>query len=513
MIKKLKNDKVFYISVTSLILLLVGAVFNIKSFENSANNILNFLFDKFSWFYILVMLSFFVFCILICFSKYGKLKLGKDNEKAEYSLVSWFSMLFSAGMGIGLIFWGVAEPLNHYIHPLNTEGFTEKAKLFAMSKSFLHWGISAWSCYAVLALALTYFQFRKDKPALMSSLLIPLIGEEKASGWFGHIVDIFTIFATVAGIITSLGLGALQINSGLNYLFNIPENILVQLIIIILVTICFMISASTGINKGIQTLSNLNMILAAVLLIAVIIIGPTLAMGKNLFQGLGLYAKELLIDNNNIFVKGDWYKKWTIFYWGWWIAWAPPVGIFIARISKGRTIREFLLGVLFVPSLICFIWFAVFGTMGFNVDHATALAAIKRAETAFFVVINQYHFGYIISLIAVVLLWTFFVTSADSATFVLGMISSKGNLNPKNSKKFVWGVMQASLTVVFLIAGGLNMIQTASIIAAFPFAFVMIIAMISLIKSLRSESVKVKEMIPKTKLKDTLNPANAKTDY
>ncbi|APC80004.1 TPA: BCCT family transporter [Clostridium botulinum] len=504
MIKKLKKEKVFYVSIISLLFLLLLAFFNIDAFAKSTKNILNFLLDRFSWFYILVMLSFFIFCMWAAFSKYGKLKLGKDNEDPEYSLISWFTMLFSAGMGIGLIFWGVAEPLNHYIHPFNLQGFTEEAKTFAMTKSFLHWGISAWSCYAILALALTYFQFRKGKPALMSSLLIPLIGEKKASGWIGNTIDIFTIFATVAGVITSLGLGALQINAGLNYLLNIPENIKVQLIIIILVTICFIASASSGLNKGIQTLSNLNMLLAAVLLIFVILTGPSLEMNKNLFKGLGVYAKELLIDNNNIFVTGDWYKKWTIFYWGWWIAWAPPVGIFIARISKGRTIKEFLLGVLFVPSIICFIWFAVFGTMGFNVSHTVALTAIKRSETAFFVVMNEYNFGYIISLIAIMLLGTFFVTSADSATFVLGMLSSNGDLNPKTSKKFIWGVLQASLTIVFLLAGGLDMIQTVSIIAAFPFAFIMIIAMISLRKSLKNESLEIPSLSNNKKIEKVI---------
>ncbi|EJO5347582.1 BCCT family transporter [Clostridium botulinum] len=504
MIKNLKKDKVFYVSIVSLVTLLLFAFFNIKAFGKATKNILNLLLDRFSWFYILVMISFFIFCIWAAFSKYGKLKLGQDNEKPEYSLTSWFAMLFSAGMGIGLIFWGVAEPLNHYIHPLNLQGFTQEAKTFAMTKSFLHWGISAWSCYAVLALALTYFQFRKGKPALMSSLLIPLIGEEKASGWIGNIIDIFTIFATVAGVITSLGLGALQINAGLNYLFNIPENITVQLIIIVLVTICFMISASTGLNKGIQILSNINMLLAVILLISVILVGPTLAMGTNLFTGLGSYLKELVVDNNNIFVTGDWYKKWTIFYWGWWIAWAPPVGIFIARISKGRTIREFLLGVLLVPSLICFIWFAVFGTMGFNVSDAVAVSAIKRAETAFFIVMNEYHLGYIISLVAIMLLGTFFVTSADSATFVLGMLSSNGNLNPKNSKKFVWGILQGSLTIAFLIAGGLNMIQTVSIIAAFPFAFIMITAMVSLRKSLKNEFIETPSLSHNNKIKNVV---------
>ncbi|WP_035294433.1 BCCT family transporter [Clostridium sp. KNHs214] len=492
MIKKIKDDKVFYISLISLVCLLIYAFFNIRRFENINNHVLDFLLNKFSWFYILVMISFFIFCIWVGLSKYGKIKLGKDEDEPKYSLASWFAMLFSAGMGIGLIFWGVAEPLNHYIHPHNMQGFTEEAKVFAMSKSFLHWGISAWSCYAVLALALTYIQFRKGKPALMSSLLIPLIGEEKASGWIGNVIDIFTIFATVAGVITSLGLGALQINSGLNYLFNVPVGIKTQLIIICIVTVCFIMSSCSGLDKGIQGLSNLNLTLALILVLLVIIIGPTSEMFKNLFKGLGVYAKDLLISNNNIFVKGEWYKKWTIFYWGWWIAWAPPVGIFIARISKGRTIREFLLGVLIVPSLVCFLWFAIFGTMGFQVDKSIALSAIKNAETAFFVVINTYPLGKMLSIIAICLLGTFFVTSADSATFVLGMLSCKGSLNPSNFKKILWGILQATLTIAFLSAGGLEMIQTASIVAAFPFAFVMIMSMISLRKSLSEEVIESK---------------------
>ncbi|MCY6485239.1 BCCT family transporter [Clostridium aestuarii] len=505
MLNKLKKDRVFFISIISLISVLIWSIFNIKDFEKTCNNTLNFLLNKFSWFYILVMISFFIFCVIIGFGKYGNVKLGKDDEKPEYGLLSWFSMLFSAGMGIGLIFWGIAEPLNHYIKPLNGQGFTQEAKIFAMKKSFLHWGVSPWACYAVLALALAYMQFRKNKPALISSLLIPLIGEEKATGWLGNIVDIFTLFATVAGVVTSLGLGALQINSGLNYLFNIPENIKVQLVIIGLVTICYMLSASTGLDKGIQTLSNINMSIAGILILVAIIIGPTFSMFQNLFQGFSAYTKELLIDNNNIFVKGQWYKDWTIFYWGWWIAWAPPVGIFIARISRGRTIREFLLGVLLVPSMVCFIWFAVFGTIGFNVDSTVALEAVKRTETAFFVVMNNYPYGAIISTVAIVLLATFFVTSADSATFVLGMLSSNGSLNPKNSKKFVWGVMQAALTIMFLLAGGLEMIQKVSIIAAFPFSFIIILSMISLRKSLKDECVNVETSRLKQKFREMYN--------
>jgi len=488
-LQRLKEDTVFYGSLFSTMIMLMWTIFNVDVFEKSTNQILTFLLSKFSWFYFAVMLSFFYFCVWIAFSKYGKIKLGNDDDQPQYSFLSWLSMLFSAGMGIGLIFWGIAEPLNHYINPLGVASASNGAKMFAMKKSFLHWGISAWSCYSVLALILAYYQFRKNKPALLSSILIPLIGEKKANGWIGKTIDIFTIFTTIAGVITSLGLGTLQINAGLNYLFGIPENLIVQLTIIGLVTIAYTISATAGLDSGIQKLSNLNMILAALLLVTAIIIGPTLDIFKNLVSGLVYYTGELVTNNNNIFLNGQWYENWTIFYWGWWIAWAPPVGIFIARISKGRTIREFLLGVLLVPSLLCFIWFATFGSIGFNVDLSIASQAIERTELSFFVIMNHYPLGNILSGLAILLLGTFFVTSADSATFVLGMLSSKGDLNPKTSRKITWGIIQAVLTIVFLLAGGLKMIQTVSIIAAFPFAFIMIAAMISMKKSLKYEIV------------------------
>ncbi|MCY6483055.1 BCCT family transporter [Clostridium aestuarii] len=491
MINKIKKDKVFYISSISLIAILIYAFFNIKTFEAASKNALDFLLDKFYWFYSGAMLSFFIFCVYLMISKYGKVKLGQDDEKPEYGFVSWLAMLFCAGMGMGLVFWSVAEPLSHYTHPLNIEPFTEEAKVFALGKSFLHWGTAAWACYAVLALILAYMQFRKGKPALMSSVFIPIIGEKRAKGWIGNVIDIFTIFATVAAVITSLGLGTLQINAGLNFLFNIPENIKTKLIIIAIVTVCYMTSAIIGINKGIKILSDTNLFIAAVMIVLVLIVGPTSKIFGNLFKGMAMYGKELVTTNNNIFLHGGWYKKWTLFYWGWWIAWAPPVGIFIARISRGRTIREFLLGVLIIPSLLCFIWFAVFGTMGFNVEHSVALVAAKKSQTAFFMVLSKYPLGFFICILVMILSMIFFITSADSSTFVLGMLSSKGNLNPNNSKKVVWGILQGSLTIVFLLAGGLEMIQTASILAAFPFGFIMILAMISFKKSLSEE----KEML------------------
>jgi len=482
-----KINKVFSISLVVVFAIVAWGIMFADHFEKTSKNAFDFLVSNFGWFYLLSMTTFVIFAIWIAFSKYGKIKLGPDDSTPDYSFISWFSMLFSAGMGIGLVFWGVAEPLNHYISPMGMEGGTEAAASFAMMKSFMHWGLHPWANYSVLALALAYMQFRKGKPGLISSVFIPLIGEKRAKGWLGHTIDILAIFATVAGVATSLGLGTLQINSGLNFLFNVPETSLVQIIIVVVVTVLFMISAVTGLDKGIKFLSNLNVGIAGILLVLSIIIGPTLLIFTNLGQGLILYAKDLIVDVIP-FGKGEWYGWWTIFYWAWWIAWAPFVGTFIARISRGRTIKEFIFGVLAAPTVASFVWFATFGTLGISKGVEIGAEAIAKTETAFFVVLQHYPMGSIISFVAIALLCTFFVTSADSATFVLGMMSSDGDLNPTTSRKLVWGVIQSALALALMLAGGLKMLQTASIVAAFPFAFVMLFAMLSMIKALKSET-------------------------
>lgn len=482
-----KENRVFIVSLMVVFAIVAWGLIAASSFESAANSAFSFLVSKFGWFYLLSMTSFVVFAIWIAFSRFGKIKLGPDDSTPDYSFLSWFAMLFSAGMGIGLVFWGVAEPLNHYISPMGMEGATDAASNFAMMKSFMHWGLHPWANYSVLALALAYMQFRKGKPGLISSIFIPLIGEKRVNGWIGHTIDILAVFATVAGVATSLGLGTLQINSGLNFLFNVPETSLVQIIIVVVVTILFMISAVTGLDKGIKFLSNLNVTIAGILLLLSIIIGPTLLIFTNLGQGLVLYAKDLVFDINP-FGKGEWYGWWTIFYWAWWIAWAPFVGTFIARISRGRTIKEFIFGVLAAPTVASFLWFATFGTLGIFQGAGVGAEAIAKTETALFVVMQHYPMGSIISLVAVVLLCTFFVTSADSATFVLGMMTSNGNLNPSTKRKLVWGAIQSTLALALMLAGGLKMLQTASIVAAFPFAFVMLFAMVSIVKALRNDS-------------------------
>lgn len=508
---KTNNEKnvVLIISMILLGVIVVWGAFSPDSFQLAVNGAQAFIMKWFTQYYILVMSAFVIFAIYLLFSKYGSIKLGKDDDEPEFSFISWFAMLFSAGMGIGLVFYGVAEPISHYIAPIpSIDPASAESIRFAFRKSFLHWGLHPWACYLIIGGALAYFQYRKDKPGLISSLLIPLIGEERAAGPIGNFVDILAIFATVAGVATSLGLGAYQINSGLNYLFGIPENNMVVAIIVIVTTVVFILTAISGLEKGMKALSNLNVGLAFVLLILTLLIGPTILIFKNFFVGLFDYTTHLIPDMLplNVAENRDWLSTWTIFYWAWWIAWAPFVGSFIARISKGRTIKEFVLGVLFAPLFVSAIWFAVFGTAGINLGPDVAAQAAANTSTAVFVTMSQYPLGSLISGITVILLFTFFVTSANSGTFVLGIFSSKGDLNPSSSKKALWGVIVTAVTLVLMFSSdsGLQNVQTASIVAALPFSFVMIFAMIAFAKALKSEDVtKIKKVKKIEKIEDT----------
>ncbi len=488
---KKKDNSVFNISLIIVLVISLWGIISPNSFGDVAGSMFNFLTDKFGWFYLVAMFFFVVFMLYIAFGKYGGIRLGEDDSKPEYSYISWFAMLFSAGMGIGLVFWGVAEPLNHYLNPMGMGGGTSEAANFAIFQSFLHWGVHPWANYAVIALPLAYMQFRKGKPGLISSIFIPLIGEEKVRGPIGKFIDILAIFATVAGVATSLGLGVLQINSGLNYLFGVPINTLVHIVIIVTVTIMFMASAISGVDKGILLLSNANVAIAFALMLLTFILGPTMKIINSLTNGIGTYLSGFVRESFAINAFGDngWIAGWRIFYWAWWIAWAPFVGVFIARISKGRTIKEFILGVSIVPAIGSFVWFAIFGATGISLGPEIAAEAIKVTETAFFVVMKHIPLGSLISMVAILLLCTFFITSADSATFVLGMMSRHGDLNPDTKTKIIWGAIQSMMALALMLAGGLQVLQTGSIVAAFPFAFVMVFACISFMKALKSEDV------------------------
>lgn len=491
---KNKNNTVFYISLALSIAIVLWGIIGSEHFARVANSLLNFLSVNFGWAYLIAMFVFVAFIIWLAFSKYGKIKLGADDSKPEYSTLSWFGMLFGAGMGIGLVFWGVAEPLSHFVSPApGIEPGTIEASNAAMRASFMHWGIHPWANYAIIGLGLAYFQFRKNKPGLISSIFIPLLGEERVNGPIGKLIDILAVFATIAGVATSLGLGTLQINSGLNYLFNIPETVLVQMVIITVIAILYIWTAVSGIDKGIKLLGDINLTLASSLLVLVMIVGPTLAIINSFTNGLGEYINGFITNSLHVEAFGDnsWLNSWTIFYWAWWIAWAPFVGTFIARISKGRTIREFIGGVIAAPALVSILWFAAFGTMGINLFGDLGIEQLSVAagnpSTALFEVFSNYPLSTILSIITVVLLCTFFITSANSATFVLGMFSSQGDLNPTKQRQLLWGIVQALFAAALLLSGGLEALQTASVVAAFPFIAIMLLAIVSTMKALREE--------------------------
>ncbi|GGA83496.1 glycine betaine uptake BCCT transporter [Ornithinibacillus halotolerans] len=496
-----KVTKVFYISVIVSILFIIWGVIPDSVLPNSnldyvTGLIQNYIVDTFGWFYLISASLFLLFALYLIFSKYGRIKLGKPNDEPEYSYITWFAMLFSAGMGIGLVFWGAAEPLSHFHDPPYGEAGTSNSAKTAMQYSFFHWGFHPWAVYATIALALAYFKFRKNSSGLVSGILVPLFGDKGKEIW-GTIVDFIVVFATVFGVATSLGFGAIQISGGLSFLFGMEQTFLLQLIIILIVTILYMLSASTGLNKGIKYLSNTNIVLAILLMLFLLFLGPTNFILNYFTTSFGSYIQNLPsmslrmtpFNEDNT----DWIKGWTIFYWAWWIAWAPFVGTFIARVSRGRTIREFVLGVLLVPTIFGALWFTVFGGSAIHLEFFDNQDIYKYVtelgeEVVLFAVLEHFPLSTFMSLLGILLISTFFVTSADSATFVLGMQTTGGRLEPPNSVKLIWGIIQSGAATVLLWQGGLNALQTASIIAAFPFTIILLLIVASLLKSFKQEA-------------------------
>ncbi|MFD0958954.1 glycine betaine uptake BCCT transporter [Paenibacillus chungangensis] len=484
---------VFYLAMVIILLFVVWGVLMPEQLSEVANIVFQFTIHQFGWFYLMVMFGFLIFSIVLAFGKYGNIKLGDDDDDPEYSMIAWFAMLFSAGMGIGLVFWGVAEPLSHYMTPPEgIAGGTAEAARTAMRYSFFHWGLHPWAIYTIVGLTLAYHQFRKGRKSLISATFYPLIGD-KVDGPIGKGIDVLTIIATAFGVATSLGLGALQINGGLSALFDVPHSAVTQLWIIIIVTVLFLTSSLLGVDRGIKILSTTNLYIAFFMLLFVFLVGPTAFLLDTLTNTLGSYVQNLVQMSLRLspFSQDTWIGNWTLFYWAWWIAWAPFVGTFIARVSKGRTIKEFILGVLIVPTLLSFVWFSIFGGMGLHLERDTGIAIAQAAQedvtSALFITLDQLPFGAISSIFAILLIVIFFITSADSATFVLGMLSKGGDPNPGAVPKLVWGVLQSTVAIVLLISGGLAGLQTASIVAALPFAIIIVGMCVALLKSLREE--------------------------
>lgn len=487
----LMDRSVFKISVgIAIIFVLVGVL--IPDRLGSAMEVAQgFVLESFGWFYQLVATFFLLFATFMIFSKYGKIKLGKKDDKPEYSRPTWFAMLFSAGMGIGLLFYGVSEPISHFSTPPLGEGSTEQSAILGLRYTWLHWGLHAWAIYAIVAMALAYQKFKHNAPGLMSATLRPVLGE-KVKGPIGKTIDVVAVFATLFGVAASLGLGAQQINAGLEYLIGIPNNFTIQFIIMAVITVLFIISATTGISKGIKYLSNINMSIAVVLFFAMLILGPTLFLLNMFTTTLGSYVQNVALMGLRLSpfdeTEAAWTQGWTVFYWAWWISWTPFVGMFIARVSKGRTIREFTIAVLLVPSLVCALWFTVFGGTGIYLEYVQGLNVSGQSlETALFYVYQQLPFGALLSVLTVGLITTFFVTSADSATFVLGMQTTGGKLNPPNKIKVVWGIILVAATLVLMVSGGLAGLQTAIIVSALPLTFIVLIMCYGLMKDLDKE--------------------------
>lgn len=494
---KQNKNLVFIISLIICAIIAVWAVGFNANFTVASNAMFAFFTNDFGWLYLLSMIAFVLFCLFLAFGKYGKITLGEDGEKPQFSTMSWIAMLFGCGMGVGLVFWGVAEPMSFFAGPpAGIEPQSAEAANFAMKASFMHWGISPWANYAIMGLALAYFGFRKKQNSMVSTTLVPLLGD-RAKGLIGTIVDVLAVFATVAGVVTSLGLGVMQINSGLNMVVGLPSNLTVQIIIILIISVIYIWTAASGIEKGIKIISDVNLYLFVGLMAVAFLLGPKLEILNNFVGGVGSYLQGFIKDSLLVDGYGDnsWAFNWRIFYWAWFIAWAPFVGVFIARISRGRTIREFILGVVFVPALMSIVWFSIYGSLGLHLASSGVLSAEEVAmiasapETGLFIVLQHYPMAKLISIVAIVLLNTFFITSANSGTFVLSMLSTEGAQDPPKKKMVIWGVIQSVMAIGMMLAGGLKPLQTISLAAAFPFIFIMFAEMASLVKVLKTEKV------------------------
>lgn len=488
-----KVTSVFWMGVSICSIFVIWGILAPNNLESLSSSITAYFSEKFGWYYLLLVILMLIFCIYLVFSRFGKLKLGKEDDKPEFSLPSWFAMLFSAGMGMGMVFWTTAEPISHaFKNSPNAELGSDQAIKESLQYSFFHWGLHAWAIYGIVALVLAYFKFHKGYPGLISATLIPLFGEKAMKGWQGKLIDTLAVFATVMGVAATLGFGSAQINAGISYMFGTPKNYLFQLLILAVATALFIASAWSGIHKGIKYLSNINMGLGFLLLIMLFIVGPTIYILNMFVHTLGGYVTNFFKMSFNLSPMNTegraWINAWTIFYWAWWISWSPFVGIFIARISRGRTIKEFMLGVLIVPSLVCFLFFAVFGVSALNLEQ-NGIATISNfaLETATFGVLENYPLGSLMSFITLFVIAIFFITSADSATFVLGMLSTDGSISPSGSVKIIWGLTLSAMAAIIVYFGGTQGLQNVLIIAALPFSVVIILMGASFFKTARAE--------------------------
>ncbi|MBP8005924.1 BCCT family transporter [Acinetobacter sp. NIPH 1852] len=485
---------VFIPTIIVIVLVLLGTISNPELAGQFFSQVLNYVTNTFGWFYMLAVAAFLIFIVGIAMSNWGNIKLGPDHAEPEYSFLSWFAMLFSAGYGIALLFFGVAEPVLHFSAPPQGAPGTIEAAKQAMQISYFHWGFHIWAIYGVVGLSLAYFTFRHGLPLAMRSTLFPFIGN-RINGWMGHTVDTFAVLGTLFGIATTLGLSVTQINTGVNYLFpSIPVSIPVQIATILIITLLATFSVVAGMDKGIKRLSVINIGLAVALMLFVFIVGPTLFILQTFVENTGSYLSNLVERTFSLqaYTANDWIGNWTLFIFGWTISWAPFVGIFIAKISRGRTIRQFIVGIMLIPTIFTFLWFSVFGDTALHLilveGYQSLVQDVQQDKAiALFKLYEHLPLTTLLSVLSVILIITFFVTSADSGALVIDSLTSGGVTDTPIWQRVFWTTTQGLIASGLLLAGGLSALQTASIVSALPFTIIMLIAIIGLCKALAIE--------------------------
>ncbi|MBC3798520.1 glycine betaine uptake BCCT transporter [Acetobacterium tundrae] len=513
-----QNDKPIKKDRTVLVIsAVIAAVFVIASIlaPTGMNTIINGLFSSittnFGWFYLVSVALFIVAVVVFTIGPWGKIKLGKDDDKPEFTNFQWFAMLFGGGMGIGLVFWSVSEPMMDYLSPPVADAGTAAAMAEAMRLTFFHWGFSPWAIFAIGGLGLAYFQFRKGERFLISSAFKPILGD-RIYGPIGKAIDILAVFATIFGVATSLGLGANQIATGLNFIFGIKSSSFMIAVIIAIITVIFTLATVSGLKKGMQLVANAKIWLSIGFMVFIFIFGGCVAILNGFTTTFGSYIQNFI---GQTFWMGNikWLDSWTIFYWAWWIAWAPFVGQFVARVSKGRTVREYLLAVTLLPSGFSLIWIAIYGGAAFNIDAVTngAIQAAVNQDytTGLFALLQQLPLYSITSILSIVLIIACFIGAANSATYVLAMLTSGGDMDPSKKSRAGWGIAQGAVTIALILASGtsaLKALQTASIAAAFPYTFVMLFMCYSIFKALKEDYNEGKLKLPQLEIKTETEP-------
>lgn len=490
------GKSVFIASVVIIFgLVVVGASFP-EGFANAAEGALSTITGLFGWFYLFSVFGFVIFLFGLALSRYGKVRLGPQDSRPNYTFFSWISMLLAAGFGVGLVFYGMAEPMSHFIEPPygDRTAETEAAARYAIQYSYFNWGIHQWAAFSIVGLIIAYFQFRKGQAGLVSSVLSSITAKNPKIRPYASWLDVFAVVATVMGVATSLGLGVLQLNGGLNAVFGMPESGFWQFLILFVMFCAYMASTWSGLDKGIKRLSNLNMLLCIGLMLYVLFTGPTVAILETITVGIGDYLQNFIGMSLRIspYSDNEWASSWTIFYWAWVIAWSPFVGTFIARVSRGRTIKEYVFGVLFVPPLLACLWIGVFGGAALHMelggtDVGLAAATQDNITVALFEMFELMPFTGVLSVVAMLLIFIFLVTSADSASYIVAQMTDNGSINPPLYKRVIWGVLIAAICLTLIASGGLTGLQSAAVLSALPFTFILYMMVFVLVQELRAD--------------------------